>query len=192
MLTRAEIEAIFKETGVLQEGHFLLTSGYHSARYLQCAQVLQYPQKAELLCRSLANFFSAAEIDLVLGPATGGIILAYEMARQLGTKGIFAERTDGKMTLRRGFEIKRKERVLVVEDVVTTGGSVKEVVDLVIRHGGEAVAVAGLVDRSGGKSDFGIPAHFLLTMEVEAYPPERCPLCAQGSLPVKPGSRDLK
>lgn len=198
MLTKSDIINIFQETGVLQEGHFLLTSGYHSARYLQCAKVLQYPQKAEILCRSLIelvcgknNSNSIGKVDLVIGPATGGIVIAYEVARQLGVRAIFSERIEGNIQLRRGFEIGKAEKVLVVEDVVTTGGSVQEVIDLVRSYGGNLAAVAGLVDRSDGELDFGLPAHFLLPLKVESYHPEDCPLCAGGSKPVKLGSGKL-
>lgn len=190
-MTREEILEIFTKTDVLKSGHFLLTSGLHSGKYLQCAQLLQYPDATEKAVGELAKRFKEVGIETVVGPAMGGIIISYEMARQLGARSIFAEREDGKMTLRRGFTIKPGEKVLVVEDVVTTGGSVKEVISLIKELGGEVAAVAALVDRSGGKVDFGVPAHYLLDLEVKAYAPDECPLCKDGIPIVKPGSRKL-
>ncbi|MCG1011392.1 orotate phosphoribosyltransferase [Tepidanaerobacter sp. GT38] len=190
-MTREEILELFTKTDVLKSGHFLLTSGLHSGKYLQCAQLLQYPDATEKAVGELAKRFKEVGIETVVGPAMGGIIISYEMARQLGARSIFAEREDGKMTLRRGFTIKPGEKVLVVEDVVTTGGSVKEVISLIKELGGEVAAVAALVDRSGGKVDFGVPAHYLLDLEVKAYAPDECPLCKDGIPIVKPGSRKL-
>jgi len=190
-MTREEILELFTKTDVLKSGHFLLTSGLHSGKYLQCAQLLQYPDATEKAVGELAKRFKEVGIETVVGPAMGGIIISYEMARQLGARSIFAEREDGKMTLRRGFTIKPGEKVLVVEDVVTTGGSVKEVISLIKELGGEVAAVAALVDRSGGKVDFGVPAHYLLDLEVKAYAPDECPLCKNGIPIVKPGSRKL-
>lgn len=190
-MTREEILELFTKTDVLKSGHFLLTSGLHSGKYLQCAQLLQYPDATEKAVGELAKRFKEVGIETVVGPAMGGIIISYEMARQLGARSIFAEREDGKMTLRRGFTIKPGEKVLVVEDVVTTGGSVKEVISLIKELGGEVAAVAALVDRSGDKVDFGVPAHYLLDLEVKAYAPDECPLCKNGIPIVKPGSRKL-
>ena len=184
---------ILKETGVLKEGHFILTSGKHSNRYMQMAQVLQYPQHTETLCQHLVNPFKDQEIDVVISPAVGGILVGYETARALGVKNIFCEREQGKMTLRRGFELHQGQKVLVVEDVVTTGGSVKEVIKVVEEAGADIVGVGVLVDRSNGKVDFGYPFSSLLSLEIEAYEVEACPLCKEGSLPaIKPGSRGLK
>lgn len=188
-MTREEILKLFSKTGVLKTGHFLLTSGRHSNKYLQCAQLLQYPEATEKACSELAKHFKDMNIQTVIGPAMGGIIISYEMGRQLDIRSIFAEREDGKMALRRGFAVKPGERVLVVEDVVTTGGSVKEVISLIKELGGEVAAVAALVDRSGGKVDFGVPAYYLLDLEVKSYTPEECPLCKKGLPVVKPGSR---
>ena len=190
--SKESILKIFKETGALLEGHFILTSGLHSARYFQCARVFQYPRHAEALCREIAGHFKKERIDVVVSPAVGGIIVGQEVARFLGARAIFMERVDGKMTLRRGFEIIQNERVLVAEDVTTTGGSAKEVIEEVKARGGEPIAVTAVVDRSGGKIDFGTPYYSLLQMEILNYPPETCPLCAQGSQAVKPGSRGLK
>lgn len=191
-MTKEEILKLFSDTGVLKTGHFLLTSGRHSGKYLQCAQLLQYPEATEKACKELAKNFKYMNIETVISPAVGGILVSYEMARALNTRAIFAEREEGKMTLRRGFTLRPGERVLVVEDVVTTGGSVKEVIDLVRAHGAEVVAVGVLVDRSGGKVDFNVPTSCLLGLEVKSYFPEECPLCKQGLPVIKPGSRKLK
>ncbi|MEW6621927.1 MAG: orotate phosphoribosyltransferase [Bacillota bacterium] len=189
MLTREEIIEILERTNSLKTGHFILSSGLHSSRYVQCALVLSYPWEAEKLCRDLAEKFSGMDIDIVVGPALGGVVVAYELARALNVQGIFSERQDGKMALRRGFEIKAGQKVLVVEDVVTTGGSAKEVIELVKEAGGEVAAVASIIDRSGGQADFGVPFKSLLELDIPTYKPEVCPLCKEGSLAEKPGSR---
>lgn len=192
-MSEKDVKQMFEKSGALLEGHFILTSGRHSDRYMQCALVLQYPEYTEALARELAAGFKDSRIDVVAGPAMGGIIVAYEVARQLGVRSIFCEREEGRMTLRRGFTINPGERVLVVEDVITTGGSVKEVIEVIRSLGGEVAGVAVLVDRSGGKVDFGVPVRTTLTMDIQSYPPEQCPLCKEGKLvAVKPGSRDLK
>lgn len=189
-LSQDEILQIFKDTGALLQGHFLLTSGKHSAQYMQCAQVLQYPAKAEALCKELAVKFEEFEIDTVIAPAVGGIVVAHDVGRALEVKAIFTERQNGEMTLRRGFELALGEKVLVVEDVITTGGSVKEVIKVVKEAGAIPVGVGVLVDRSGGKADFGgLPLHSLIQMNIEVFEPENCPLCAQGLPAEKPGSR---
>ncbi len=192
MLCQEEILKIFRDTGVLKEGHFLLTSGRHSRQYLQCAQVLKHPDIAAQLCRGLVDKLGEKEVDLCIGPAVGGILVSYEMARFLGVPALFSERVDGKMALRRGFEINPGEKVLVVEDVITTGGSVQEVVDLVREKSGQVTEVAVLVDRSSGNASFDVPLRSLISLEVESYKPEECPLCQQGSTAIKPGSRGLK
>lgn len=186
-----EILEIFEKTGVMKKGHFRLTSGRHSEKYLQCAQLLQYPQYTAIACEALARNFLGDEVELVIGPATGAIVLSYEMARALETRSLFTEREGEKMALRRGFQIYPGEKVLVVEDVITTGGSVKEVIEIVKSQGGELVGVACLVDRSGGKVDFGTRFESLTKFEIETYDPENCPLCAQGIPIAKPGSRKL-
>lgn len=191
MLTHDEAIEIFTKANALLTGHFRLTSGRHSSKYMQCAQVLQYPQYASVLCESLAEKFKGTEIDLVVGPAMGGIIVAYEVGRALGVKAFFTERENGAMALRRGFIINPGEKVLVVEDVVTTGGSVKEVIEVVRENGGQVVGVGVLVDRSAGKADFGVPTQSILKLEIESYDPEDCPLCKQGLPVVKPGSRQV-
>ncbi len=173
------------------EGHFLLTSGRHSNHYMQCARVFQYPEYTQELARQLSLAFKDDGVEVVIGPAIGGIILAYEVARCLRAKNIFAEREEGVMTLRRGFEILKGSRVLVVEDVVTTGGSVKEVMELVTETGSQVVGVGILVDRSNGAIDFGVKFHSLLSMDIQAYPPNDCPLCQQSIPIIKPGSRKM-
>jgi len=188
-MTEQELVEVFKERGALLEGHFRLTSGLHSNRYVQCARVLMYPDLAEELGKKIADKFSHLDLDVVVGPAIGGIVVAQEVGRALGVRAIFSEREEGKMTLRRGFEIKKGERVLVVEDVVTTGGSTKEVIDMVEGYGGVVVGVGSLVDRHRGELDFGVPFHPLIKLEIVNYSPDDCPLCREGIPVVKPGSR---
>ncbi len=190
-MNESEVRQLFIDTGAILEGHFLLTSGLHSPLYVEKFQVLQYPEHTAKLCAALANRFSEDKVELVVGPVTGGVLLAHEVGKNLGTRAIFTERENGKMTLRRGFVIKPGERVLIVEDIVTTGGSVQEVINVVREHGGVPVGVGMLVDRSGGKADFGIPAQALLHLTVPAYKPEDCPLCQSGQPVTKRGSRKL-
>lgn len=180
---------IFRQSGALLEGHFRLTSGKHSAQYMQCAQVLQHPAFAAELGQELAASFQGQGIQTVIGPAMGGILVAHEVGRALGTRALFTERENGVMSLRRGFSLEPGEQVLVVEDVITTGGSVKEVIDVVRAQGGIPVGVAVLVDRSGGKVDFGLPLTSVLKLDIQTYEPDACPLCAQGIPAIKPGSR---
>lgn len=185
-----QVRQILEDSGALLNGHFLLTSGRHSAQYIQCAQVLKYPKYAEFLGQAVAAAYDDVPIDLVIGPALGGVIIAHEVARTLDRTCLFAERDNsGRMCLRRGFKIEAGQRVLVVEDVITTGGSVSDVINLVRGAGGTVVGVGVIVDRSGGKVDFGVPLTALLTISITTYAPEECPLCASGSDPVKPGSR---
>ncbi len=186
-----DILDIFKKTGALLEGHFLLTSGRHSNMYFQCAKVLQYPEYTEQVCGIIADYFKDYEIDTVISPAMGGIIVGQEVARQLNKRSIFAEREDKKLTLRRGFNIDKGEKVLVCEDVVTTGGSVFEVIDIVKQQGGEVVGVGYIVDRSNGKVNFGFPQKSTMKMEVVSYSPDECPLCKANIPLVKPGSRKV-
>ena len=191
MLSDKEILNIFLKTEALLNGHFLLTSGRHSNQYFQCAKVLQYPNYTEQVCKKIAEFFKSYEIDTVIAPAMGGIIVGQEVARQLGKKAIFAEREDKNLTLRRGFEIKPGEKLLVCEDVVTTGGSVFEVIDIVKQNNGIVVGVGFIVDRSNGKVQFGVPQVSALKLDVVSYLPEECPLCKEGIPVVKPGSRKI-
>jgi len=192
MMTTEEILAVFRETGVMLEGHFLLTSGRHSDRYMQCARLFEHPRHSELLCAELARRFDGEKIDLVIGPALGGIIMSYEVSRALGARNIFAERQDGVMTIRRGFAVRPGERVLVVEDVVTTGGSVREVLALLEAEKADIAGVGVIVDRSAGKVDFGYRLESLVSMEGTSYPPDECPICKTGLPLVKPGSRAVK
>jgi orotate phosphoribosyltransferase len=193
MLDRHAVLEMFRTSGALLEGHFQLTSGLHSNQYFQCAKVLQFPEYAEALCGDIAEAFRAVTVDAVIAPAIGGIVVAQEVGRQLRARTMFAERKEGRMELRRGFALKAGERVLVCEDVVTTGGSVQEVIDIVLQLGGKLAGVGFIVDRSNGRVRFamegGAKQHPVLTMDVVAFKPEECPLCAQGSKPVKPGSR---
>lgn len=190
-MNEVEVKQLFIDTGAILEGHFLLTSGLHSPLYVEKFQVLQYPEHTAKLCAELAKRFAGDNIELVVGPVTGGVLLAHEVGKNLGTRAIFTERENGRMTLRRGFVIKPGERVLIVEDIVTTGGSVDEVIEVVREHGGNPVAVGLLVDRSGGKVDFGIPSQALLHLSVTTYKPEECPLCASDVPITKRGSRKI-
>ena len=192
ILSEKEIIEIFKKTGALLEGHFLLTSGRHSNVYFQCAKVLQYPNYMEKICANIAEHFKSTKIDTVISPAIGGIIVGQEVARQLEKRSIFAEREDKTLTLRRGFSIERGEKVLVCEDVVTTGGSVFEVIEIVKSLGGEVVGVGCIVDRSNGKVNFGCRQVSTIRMEVVSFMPEECELCKKGIPVVKPGSRKIK
>lgn len=192
MLTEERVLEVLKEAGVLQEGHFRLTSGKHSAKYMQCAKIFQYTKYSEELCAALAEQYSDAGVDVVIGPAIGAIQMTYEVSRHLGVKNIFAERENGAMTLRRGFTIEPGQKVLVVEDVVTTGGSVREVMDIVREKGGEIVGVGSIVDRTGGKIDFGVPYKAVISVEITAWDEADCPLCKEGKPIVKPGSRQIK
>ena len=187
-MTEAEVKDLLTKTNAIMHGHFLLTSGLHSPHYVEKFNVLQHPKYTELLCRAMAEKFKDQDIDTVVGPVTGGILLAHETGKALGTRAIFTERENGKMTFRRGFSLKKGERVLIVEDIVTTGGSIKEVIDVVREFEGIPVAVAMLVDRSNGKVQFdGVPCTALLHMDVEAYTPEECPLCKEGTPLTKRG-----
>lgn len=190
-MTQDRAMEIFREAGVLLEGHFLLTSGRHSNRYLQCAKIFRNPKYSEEICAALAGYFRGDGVDVVIGPAMGAVQMAYEVSRALGCENFFTERgADGKMTLRRGFSVEPGQRVLVVEDVVTTGGSVREVIDLVSAAGGNVIGVGSVVDRTAGTIDFGVPFHAVVSLRVESWEAADCPLCKAGaSAPVKPGSR---
>ena len=195
MTPQAEsVLALFRSTGAYLEGHFRLTSGLHSAEYLQCALVLQHPAAAERLGRLLAQELRAlapGKIDLVASPALGGLIIGHEVARALGTRFLFTERdaATGKMTLRRGFTVAPGETAVVVEDVITTGGSTADVIDVLRAAGGQVAAAGSIVDRSGGRADVGVPRVALATLQIAAHHMEECPLCARGIPLAKPGSR---
>lgn len=193
-MNQEEVLNTFEKCNALLTGHFLLSSGLHSDRYLQCALVMQYPDTAAKLCAALAEQIKAdgkiGKIDLVIAPALGGVIVAHEVARSLAVRALFTERDNQRvMTLRRGFQIRPGERALVVEDVVTTGGSTREVMEVVQAHGGVVVGAGSLIDRSGGAVDLGVPRHALAVLAVATYEPEQCPMCAAGSAASKPGSR---
>ncbi len=177
--------------GALRHGHFRLTSGLHSDSYMQCAALFEHPDETERLCRFLADRFRGAGVEVVAGPALGGVIMAYEVARALGARAIFSEREDGVMAFRRGFTVRPGEKALVVEDVVTTGGSTNEVIGLLHGAGAEIVGVVSIVDRSGGKAVFGVPFHPLMLMNATTWTEADCPLCKRGEPIVKPGSRNL-
>ena len=190
-MTQDEVLHIFKKSNALLEGHFLLTSGLHSGHYLQCALVLQHPGRAmELGAALTAKLFELTEKpDFVIAPAVGGILVAHEVARAAGVRALFAERQDGAMKLRRGFEIHSGEKAWVVEDVVTTGGSTKETMDVVEKAGGVVLAAGSLIDRSGGRAELAVPREALAVLNVPTFTAEECPLCKAGSQAIKPGSR---
>ena len=191
-MTEDQVKELFLKTNAIMEGHFLLTSGLHSPMYVEKFNVLQHPKYTEQLCQALAEKFADQNIETVVGPVTGGILLAHEVGKALGTRAIFTERENGKMTFRRGFKLAPGERVLIVEDIVTTGGSVKEVIDVVLESGAIPVGVGLLVDRSGGKIDFGtVPYQALLHLDVTTYAPETCPLC-QNNVPMTKRGRTGK
>ncbi len=190
LLTTDEALRIFTSSGALLRGHFIFTSGRHGDTYMQCAQVLKHPEYTERLAKHLALHFKNDAIDVVIGPAMGGIVVAYEVARQLGAIALFTERENEKMALRRSFSITPGQRVLVVEDVTTTGGSVREVIEVVRAHQGCVAGVGVLIDRSNGAIDFGVKQTAVLSMEILSWEADACPLCRQGKLPaIKPGSR---
>jgi orotate phosphoribosyltransferase len=202
MLKQDEVLRLFESVGAIRHGHFELSSGLHSASYVQCALVLRYPRFAEKLGQALAALFSDARIDVVVSPALGGVIIGQEVARALperraniggGVPALFAERDgSGTMTLRRGFCLAPDEHVLVIEDVWTTGGSTQETIQVVEEAGGRVVAAGALIDRSGGKIEFPVESQALLDLPIASYEPEDCPLCREGSAAVKPGSRFVR
>ncbi len=185
------VEKMFEKSGAVLKGHFLLSSGMHSPVYWEKFQVLQYPEYTEQLCGMIADRFSDEDVEVVAGPTTGGVILAYETARQLGVRGIFAEKKEpGGREFRRGFKISPGERVLIVDDVFTRGGSLKDTIDAVNTLGGKIVGIGVLVDRSTEKVDFGVPFYSCHRAGEIAYQPEECPLCARDIPLVKPGSNN--
>jgi len=192
MVTPREVERIFREAGAFREGHFVLASGKHSSRYLEKFQVLQWPVRTAMLCADIAEWASSRSVAprTVAGPTTGGIILAHEVARQLELRAVYAERIEGSRgrEFRRGFELGAGESVLVVDDIMTTGGSVQDTLDAVRRAGAQVVGAAVLVDRSGGAATLDVPLHALWTVDIPAYAPADCPQCAAGVPVVKPGT----
>lgn len=191
-MTPEQVIKHFRDSNALLEGHFILSSGLHSPHYLQCAIALQYPIDAARFGKTLAEYFTDARIDTVASPAIGGLVIGYAVAQALNVRFIWTERQNGEMTLRRGFALKENERILVVEDVITTGGSTRECIAALEANGGLAVGAASIIDRSGGAADVGVRRIALATFEVPGYPPEECPMCAAGSEAVKPGSRGIK
>jgi orotate phosphoribosyltransferase len=189
MPTRDELLDLFLKSGALLNGHFRLTSGLHSTGYLQCALVLQDPSSAELLGKAVAAGVRELRPTVVLSPALGGIVIGHEVGRALGVRAIFAERQDGLLTLRRGFALSERDRVLVIEDVITTGGSTIETIQVASAAGGQVIGAASIVDRGGGAARLDVPFHALLAIDLPTYQPDACPLCAKGLPVVKPGSR---
>ena len=179
----------FRETGALLEGHFVLSSGLHSTVYLQCALVLQHPREAETFGQSIAENFQDQKIQTVASPAIGGLIIGHEVARALGARFIWTERENGTMVLRRGFSVSLGERVLVVEDVITTGGSTRETIEALKAYGVNVVGAASIIDRSSGKADVGVPRISLATLNVSSVEPAVCEACKRGEPAIKPGSR---
>ena len=189
-MTNDKIHKIFEKTGGVLKGHFKLTSGRHADTYMQCAKLFTDATCSEELCKALAAKLKDYKADCVISPAVGGILMGYELSSQLKLPNLFAERENGKFVLRRGFELKNGSKVIVCEDVVTTGGSVKEVIDLLNELKAEVIAVASIVDRSNGKVDFGVPFVPLMQVDIESYEPSECPICKEGKIPLyKPGSR---
>jgi len=188
-LTSTQVLDLFRRVGALLEGHFKLSSGLHSPGYLQSALVLQYPREAEALGAALADAVRPLHPDIVMSPALGGIVIGQEVGRALDVPAIFAERQDGKLSLRRGFSVAPGTRVLVVEDVVTTGGSTRETMDVATAAGGVVVGAASIIDRSGGNQGLSVPYSALARVAFPTYQPDACPLCAAGSTAIKPGSR---
>ncbi len=187
----SEIMRLFRDCGAWKEGHFLLSSGLHSHEYLQCAAVLQHPSLASRVCQALAERFISDEVTCVTAPALGGILVGYETARHLGARSIFGEREDGRLRFRRSFAVGPKDRVLIVEDVVTTGGSVDELITMVQDTGATVIGVGALVDRSGGWAAFDVKYHALLSLHLKTFQAEACPLCKEEVPLIKPGSRGL-
>ncbi|MDR3195904.1 MAG: orotate phosphoribosyltransferase [Endomicrobium sp.] len=190
-MLREDVRELFKKNNALLNGHFKLSSGLHSDTYFQSALILQHPKEAERLGEELAKKIreNNVKVDMVVSPAMGGVVIGQEMGRALGVRAVFTERVDGKVLLRRGFSVNENEKVLVAEDVITTGLSTGEVIETLKASGARVVAVASLVDRSAGKVDFGVPRFSLLTLEVKSYKEEDCPMCKKGGVAVKPGSR---
>lgn len=179
----------FREAGALLSGHFVLSSGLHSERYLQCALALQHPSDAGLYGAAVAERFADAGMEAVASPAIGGLIIGYEVARHLNLPFFWTERDQGTMTVRRGFSVPAGQRVLVIEDVVTTGGSTREAIAAIHQAGGQVVAAGSIIDRSNGRADVGVPRFSLAELEVPSYEPESCPMCLRGEPAIKPGSR---
>lgn len=184
------VKNILKETGAFLEGHFLLSSGKHSSQYVQCARLLEFPDKSREVLKVVTDKVKDLDFNIIVGPAMGGIIVAYELASQTGKRAMFTERVDGAMTLRRGFVIKPGDKVLISEDVVTTGKSSMETIEVIKNCGGSVVGIACIVDRSTG--DIGLPVYSAIKLNIETYDANECPMCKSGIPYVKPGSRNIK
>lgn len=187
-----EVLEHFRDSNALLEGHFILSSGLHSPVYLQCALALQYPPDAAKFAQAIARKLADGSFDTVASPAIGGLVIGYETARALNARFIWTERQNGEMTLRRGFTVRPNEKILVVEDVITTGGSTRECIAAIEKHGAHVAGAASIIDRSGGAAETGVPRIALAALEVPSYKPENCPLCEKGEIAVKPGSRTSK
>ncbi len=188
-MNQEQILEHFRETDALLKGHFILSSGLHSPKYLQCALALQYPKDAEKYARAIGAKLAAEQFDTVASPAIGGLVIGYETAKAMNTRFIWTERQNGEMTLRRGFTVKEGEKILVVEDVITTGGSTRECIEVLEKHGAKVTAAASIIDRSNGKADVGVPRISLVELDVSSYTTKDCPMCHNGIEAVKPGSR---
>ena len=188
-MTQEEILEHFRETNALLEGHFVLSSGLHSPNYLQCALALQNPQDAARFGKAIAEKFDGERFDTIASPAIGGLIIGFAVAQALNVRFIWTERENTQMTLRRGFSVKENERILVVEDVITTGGSTRECIRVLEMHGAKVTNAASIVDRSNGQADVGVPRIGLASLDVPSYKTDDCPMCQRGEVAVKPGSR---
>lgn len=191
-MTQEQILEHFKKTNALLEGHFILSSGLHSPNYLQCALALQNPQDATKFGGAIAENFNGEHFDTVASPAIGGLIIGFAVAQALNVRFIWTERANGAMTLRRGFSVKVNERILVVEDVITTGGSTRECIETLETRGAKVTGAASIIDRSDGKADVGVPRIALASLDVPSYKTEDCPMCINGEIAVKPGSRSIR
>jgi len=189
IMNSEQIVEHFRQTNALLEGHFILSSGLHSPKYLQCALALQYPLDAAKFGRAIAQHFVNANIETVASPAIGGLVIGYAVAQALNVRFIWTERQNGEMTVRRGFSVKENERILVVEDVITTGGSTRECITALESRGAHITNAASIIDRSGGAADVGVPRIALVSLEIPSYKTEECPLCKRGTEAIKPGSR---
>ena len=187
-----KVLSLFSEREALLEGHFILSSGLHSPMYLQCALALQYPGDAARFGRAIAEHFADTPIETVASPAIGGLVIGYATASALNVRFIWTERENGVMTLRRGFNVREGERILVVEDVITTGGSTRECIEALEKTGAHVIVAASIIDRSNGEADVGVPRIFLAGLDVPTYQPDNCPLCERGDLAVKPGRRTTR
>ncbi len=190
-MTQERILKHFRETNALLEGHFILSSGLHSPNYLQCALALQNPRDAEEFGKAIAENFNGEQFDMVASPAIGGLIIGFVVAQALNVRFIWTERENGAMILRRGFSVKENEKILVVEDVITTGGSTRECIEALEKISGKIVGAASIIDRSNGAADVGVPRISLVSLEVPSYKSENCPMCKRGEIAVKPGSRKI-